>query len=200
MAIGYDYLKELTEMSGITELARVSREISDMARYARLSGVMAEFDGPPPFHAFYSGDQASISIEGLGVLTGRLPPRATGLVTEWATLHQSELRETWGRATKLEPLGKIEPLRRGSSMKYRVVSLEARPNFKLWVQFADGVEGEADLSDIAGCGVFQRWVDNPGEFAKVTIDPVTGAPSWPGDLDVAPDGLYAEIAEPARTP
>ena len=44
MAIGYDYLKELTEMSGIAELARVSREISDMTRYARLSGVMAEFE------------------------------------------------------------------------------------------------------------------------------------------------------------
>lgn len=84
-------------------------------------------------------------------------------------------------------------------MDYRVIAVEARPKFRLWVEFADGVQGEADLSDVAGRGVFRRWVDHPDEFAKVTIDPITGAPSWPGDLDVAPDRLHAEIAELART-
>ena len=74
-------------------------------------------------------------------------------------------------------------------MGYRLVAVEARPNFRLWVRFADGVEGEVDLSDVAGRGVFSRWTDAPEEFAQVVIDEVTGAPNWPGDLDVAPDAV-----------
>ena len=66
--------------------------------------------GPPHFHAVYSGDEASISIEDQQVLNGRLPPRALGLVTEWAALHRDELRAVWTRAQNLEPLGKIDPL------------------------------------------------------------------------------------------
>ena len=83
-------------------------------------------------------------------------------------------------------------------MASRLVQVEARPKFRLWVKFADGVEGEVDLSDVAGRGVFTRWTDTPDEFARVVIDEVSGAPHWPGDLDVAPDRLYAEIAVPAK--
>ena len=43
-------------------------------------------------------------------------------------------------------------------MRYRIVQIEARQNFRLYVRFDDGVEGEADLSDVAGRGVFRRWV------------------------------------------
>jgi len=66
------------------------------------------------------------------------------------------------------------------------------------VRFKDGVEGEADLSDIAGRGVFARWNDDPSEFAAVRIDPTSGAPTWPGGLDVAPDRLHAELAGEAN--
>ena len=83
-------------------------------------------------------------------------------------------------------------------MASRLVEVEARPKFRLWVKFADGVEGEVDLSDVAGRGVFTRWTDTPEEFAQVVIDEVSGAPHWPGDLDVAPDRLYAELAVPAK--
>ena len=68
---------------------------------------------------------------------------------------------------------------------------------KLWVRFKDGVEGEADLSDVAGRGVFARWGDDPAEFAAVRIDPASGAPTRPGGLDVAPDRLCAEVADQA---
>jgi hypothetical protein len=67
--------------------------------------------GPPHFHALYGGDEVLVSIEDLSVLEGKLSPRAMGLVTEWATLHQDELRVVWGQAKNHEPLSKIEPLR-----------------------------------------------------------------------------------------
>lgn len=82
-------------------------------------------------------------------------------------------------------------------MHHRLVAAEARPQYRLWVRFSNGVEGEADLSDVAGQGVFQRWVDHPEEFTQVTVDAESGAPSWPGGLDVAPDRIYQEVAQSA---
>ena len=78
-------------------------------------------------------------------------------------------------------------------MLYDVVAAEARPGFKVWVRFENGVEGEADLSDLAGKGVFKRWTENPAEFEQVSVDSGSGTVTWPGGLDVAPDRLYAEV-------
>lgn len=61
-------------------------------------------------------------------------------------------------------------------MEYRLIAVEARPDFRLWVRFADGTEGEVDLSDVAGRGVFARWTEDPSEFDRVEIDAITGAP------------------------
>ena len=74
-----------------------------------------------------------------------------------------------------------------------VIAVDARPGFKVWVRFEDGVEGEADLSDLAGQGVFKRWTENPSEFGEASVDPESGTVTWPGGLDVAPDRLYSEV-------
>ena len=58
----------------------------------------------------YSGQKALISIETLGLLRGRLSPRALGLVTEWATLHRLELIEDWNLARAEARLNPIAPL------------------------------------------------------------------------------------------
>jgi hypothetical protein len=39
---------------------------------------------PPHFHVRYAGQKALIAIETLSLLRGDLPPRALGLITEWA--------------------------------------------------------------------------------------------------------------------
>jgi len=65
---------------------------------------------PPHFHAEYGEFRALIDIHGLAVFAGRLPPRVTGLVIEWATLHQEELLENWRRAQAHQPLEMIAPL------------------------------------------------------------------------------------------
>jgi hypothetical protein len=78
-------------------------------------------------------------------------------------------------------------------MLFRIKEVEARPAYKLWVRFEDDVEGEVDLSALVGKGVFKQWED-PKEFMKVYLDPQTGAPSWPGELDIAPDALYRDLA------
>lgn len=85
-----------------------------MPELSRFYGIIIRMyfdDHPPPhFHAVYGGAESVIGIESLAVLSGRLPARAHGLVTEWASLHQSELLEAWERAKQLEPPGRIDPL------------------------------------------------------------------------------------------
>jgi hypothetical protein len=64
----------------------------------------------PHFHARYGEHEASIAIEPLAVLAGSLPPKAIGLVFEWAAIHRSELIENWERVTRREHLVPIPPL------------------------------------------------------------------------------------------
>jgi hypothetical protein len=66
--------------------------------------------GPPHFPALYGGDELLLAISTLAVLHGRLPPRAQGMVVEWASQHHNEPLEAWERAQRLEPIGRIDPL------------------------------------------------------------------------------------------
>jgi hypothetical protein len=76
----------------------------------------------------------------------------------------------------------------------RVVTVEARPEFHLWVEFEDGLAGLIDLSDRLFGSVFEPLRD-PSFFAQVTLDEF-GAVHWPGGPDLAPDALRAAIAQP----
>lgn len=64
----------------------------------------------PHFHARYGGRKGRISIEDLRVIDGDLPPRVRGMVIEWATLHQEELRRNWQSAAVRQALQPIVPL------------------------------------------------------------------------------------------
>jgi hypothetical protein len=65
---------------------------------------------PPHFHARYGSEKALVGIDPPGLLGGTLPPRALGLVVEWARLHRDALMDDWERARRGEPLATIEPL------------------------------------------------------------------------------------------
>jgi len=65
---------------------------------------------PPHFHAHYAGRNAVIDIETLAFIEGQLPPRARGLVIEWATIHQAELREAFRTTQVMETPTRIAPL------------------------------------------------------------------------------------------
>ena len=65
---------------------------------------------PPHVHAVYGEYEALVNIDNATIMRGELPPRATAMALEWASVHRDELLEAWRRATRLEPPGKIEPL------------------------------------------------------------------------------------------
>ena len=85
-----------------------------MPELCRFYGIVIQMyydDHPPPhFHARYGNQEAVLTIGSLAVIRGRLPPRANGLVVEWAAQHQSELHEAWQRVERHEDPGKIAPL------------------------------------------------------------------------------------------
>ncbi len=85
-----------------------------MPEIARFLGIVIYiyFDDHPPahFHARYGRQVAVIDIATLAVLRGCLSPRVLGLVTEWASAHQQELRENWQRARAHANLLPIQPL------------------------------------------------------------------------------------------
>jgi hypothetical protein len=85
-----------------------------MPEISRFYGIIIKmyFDDhwPPHFHAEYGEHQVIVNINTLAVIAGRLPPRAMGMVTEWASLHQDELKVAWQKAKSLEAVGRIDPL------------------------------------------------------------------------------------------
>jgi hypothetical protein len=65
---------------------------------------------PAHFHARYGSQKAKIQIDPPMLIAGDLPPRALGMVMEWAALHREELRENFSATMERRPTRKIEPL------------------------------------------------------------------------------------------
>jgi len=79
--------------------------------YGIIIKMFFEDHNPPHFHAEYGGFEALFEIDTIAVIAGKLPPRASGLVMEWAALHQKELLLLWQNAREQKPIGEIEPLK-----------------------------------------------------------------------------------------
>lgn len=79
----------------------------------------------------------------------------------------------------------------------RIVRIEARHPYRLYVEFEDGVRGEYDMSERLNGPVFQALRD-PTFFAQVRLDEL-GAPVWPNGTDIAPDALYDRLAAAGRS-
>jgi len=78
--------------------------------FGMIIAMFYDDHAPPHFHVRYGNQKAIVSIESLSLLRGRLSPKALGLVTEWAAMHQNELREDWVLARRHAPLKPIPPL------------------------------------------------------------------------------------------
>lgn len=79
---------------------------------------------------------------------------------------------------------------------WRIVEVTPLPDFALNVKFADGTQGRVEMksflaADLAGT-VFAPLQDE-AFFAQVGVQ--TGAVTWPGEIDLAPDTMYREIRQ-----
>jgi hypothetical protein len=74
---------------------------------------------------------------------------------------------------------------------FKPIQVKALPNYRLYVKFSDGIEGEVDLSHLAGKGVFSLWNDYSA-FEKVYIGK-SGQIAWTDEIDICPDTIYMAI-------
>ncbi len=86
-----------------------------MPEISRFFGIVIKmfFDdhAPPHFHVEYDEYRAVFEIHALVIINGYLPPRAHGMVIEWASEHRDELLDLWQRAANRQPLYKLPPLK-----------------------------------------------------------------------------------------
>lgn len=76
-------------------------------------------------------------------------------------------------------------------MYWDIVEVRPEPEYCLFVRFKDGVAGRLCLRLDELTGALARLCD-PEFFRQVFID--SGAVAWPGEIDLAPDAMYVQIA------
>ena len=77
-------------------------------------------------------------------------------------------------------------------MHWDVVEVRAEPGHCLFVRFKDGVAGRVKFRPEQLTGALASLLDGKF-FEQVFID--YGAVAWPGEIDLAPDAMYAEISQ-----
>ena len=76
-------------------------------------------------------------------------------------------------------------------MYWDVVEVKPEPGYSLFVRFKDGLTGHVQLEREELTGVLTPLAD-ACFFDQAFID--CGAVAWPGEIDLAPDAMYAAIA------
>lgn len=73
----------------------------------------------------------------------------------------------------------------------RPIAVKSLPNYRLWLRYSDGAEGEVDFSRLAGKGVFRLW-DDYQNFERVYISDA-GAIAWSDAVEICPDATYMRL-------
>jgi hypothetical protein len=76
-------------------------------------------------------------------------------------------------------------------MYWDVVEVKAEPDYCLFVCFKDGLSGRVKLREDDLTGALAPLRDTR-VFERAFVD--YGAVAWPGDIDLAPDAMYEEVA------
>ena len=76
-------------------------------------------------------------------------------------------------------------------MYWDVIEVKPEPDYRLFVRFKDGLAGRVQLAREKLTGALAPLL-NVQFFEQVFID--NGAVSWPGEIDLAPDAMYAQIS------
>jgi len=69
---------------------------------------------------------------------------------------------------------------------FEPLEVKALSDYRIWIRYADGEEGEVDVSHLAGQGVFELWEDE-SKWKNVQIAE-DGAIRWS-------EGVYSGIVE-----
>lgn len=73
-----------------------------------------------------------------------------------------------------------------------VTAVEARPDFRLDLEFENGERRRFDMTPYLHYPIFRK-LENPGFFSLARAE--NGTVVWPGNIDIAPETLY-ELSVP----
>ena len=74
----------------------------------------------------------------------------------------------------------------------RVLEARHAGDYKIWLRFADGLEGEIDVAEVLWGPVFEP-LKAVSEFAKLYADPECRTVVWPNGADLAPESLHDRL-------
>ncbi len=74
---------------------------------------------------------------------------------------------------------------------FKAIKVKALPKYRIYVEYANGVKGEVDLSHLAGKGVFHAWEDTR-IFENVSVGS-SGEIKWNDQIDLCPDSIYFRL-------
>jgi len=73
-----------------------------------------------------------------------------------------------------------------------MVAVIPRPEHTVRIVFADGEVRDVDITPLLDSPAFSSLRD-PAVFEQVAVDKHTGTITWPGDVDLDPDVIYAAL-------
>jgi len=73
-----------------------------------------------------------------------------------------------------------------------MVAVIPRPEHTVRIVFADGEVRDVDITPLLDTPAFAPLRD-PALFDQVKVDEETGTITWPGDVDLEPDVIYAAL-------
>jgi hypothetical protein len=79
-----------------------------------------------------------------------------------------------------------------STSPIRIVAVEPRERYVLWLRFSDGATRELDLADELWGPMFEPLRKDPKLFREVQVDEELGTIVWPNGADMDPDVLRGE--------
>ena len=79
---------------------------------------------------------------------------------------------------------------------FKPLSIRATQNYHIYIRFSDGEEGEVDISDLVGQGVFKAWEDY-SFFEKIHIGPGRQI-RWSEEIELCPDTIYMMLTGKTR--
>ena len=75
-----------------------------------------------------------------------------------------------------------------------VLKLKALDDWKLWLRFSDGCEGEYDLKAyVHSGGEMVEPLNDSAYFARAFVE--MGAPTWPNGFDIDPINAYLTMRD-----
>lgn len=73
----------------------------------------------------------------------------------------------------------------------KITALKVLDNYRVWLRFSDGVEGEVDFSPKPRTGVYASW-NSYENFRQARIGDC-GELLWNDQLDFCPDSLWLQV-------